>query len=245
LKTILKPQEYCYLESPWNSDPGSMIKYALQGLCVSGDLETRVVSELVGRRVKHKRSKAYFTVTEQANRKTEFTSAEKFVLSLFHKPNMQVKDVRSKLMLELDDNIYRFKNDFVYRDLRDKGLCAFRYFLTSIGRRERSNCAYLIDHLDANVDSMIRQSPILTNHLDELGSNLVFLEPITLTKIKKALPDLSALSFAQIADNSSDWSFDYFGSDWGGFDTGGDSDSGFDFDFGGGEGGGGGAGDSW
>lgn len=241
---IIKPQEYCYLESPWSSNPALMIMYTLKGLCVSGVIQTSMQLITVGRHAKYKRRRLFLGLAKNASERTDYARAERFVLSLFTRPLMSVPSLRGNILVELHDKVSRFKTQYVYEDVKDKGLCGLRYFLTVHGRGQRNKCAQLIDHMDGHVDSLLQQRPLLNEHLHSLGTNIVFLEEATLNKLKKHIPDLNELLGLSVLNESGVDDFSYISLDnFGSYDSG--SDDFGDFDFGGGEGGGGGAGDLW
>jgi uncharacterized membrane protein YgcG len=221
-----------------------MLKYTLQGLCVTGHIQLYSKLIFINRRAKYKRSRVFARLGPAYSLQFEYSKSEKFVLDLFDKPELRLYEIRQRINKGLDEKIKLFKKQYVYHDIKSLGLCRFRFLPTKKGREEKNNCAATIDQIDKEIDSLLHDNEKLTTLLEDLGSNLVFLEKETLDKLKKHVPSLTGLT--SISRSSEFESISYL-NEWdavSSFDSFTDTGS-SDFDFGGGEGGGGGAGDSW
>jgi len=222
-----------------------MIKYAIQGLCASGQLEIYSKLIYINPSQKNKRSRAFLKLGPNYRKENNYTFSDHFLLSLFKEgEELRFYEIRQQINTLLDENLDDFKSKYVYKDVKAKGLCFLKYFLTSKGRFEKKNCANLIDTVDKEIDKLLKNEKLLNTYLSDLGTNIILLDEITLTKLKKTLPGINELNLLfgiPVEEISGTYSSGGFGGFGGGSYGGGGGFSGF----GGGSFGGGGAGGSW
>lgn len=240
VKTNIKPQEYYYLQSPLRSDAIEMLKYALQGLSITGHIVIYSKLIFINKNAKHKRRRIFAKLGPKYNLHGSYSKSESFLLSLFDKPELRLYEIRNRLLKKLDEKIDKFKTDYVYNDIKEFELCKNKFFLTEKGREEKKHIGLIIDQINEKIDSLVLNENELKTLLEDLGSNLIFLEEETLSKLKQNIPLLTELSFLEISSENLGDSFYFSGIDsFASFDSFGDV-GGSDFDFGGG-----GSGDSW
>ncbi|MEO8761443.1 MAG: hypothetical protein ABI388_08690 [Bacteroidia bacterium] len=246
MKIKLKPQEYYYLYSALRSESLEMIIYTLKSLCVNGDLDIFSRYILINKSDTKKRSRTFIKLN-QIFLSPEKSSAELLLLSLFNKDEeLRMYELKLRIEEKLNRDFKIFKDVYVYQDVKGKGFCTWKYFITSKGRVERKNCADLIDNAEKEAKLKTQDKDKLKQMLFELGSNVIFLDDEAQKKAaiyKSEFNDLELL-FGVGQDNLPPTESEYIGGLYagGGFSSG--SGGGFS-GFGGGDFGGGGAGGSW
>jgi len=246
VKTILSPQEYHYLYSPLRADPAEMIKYTIKSLCVSGQLEIFSKLIYINPGEKYKRSRVFLKLGSNYRKENNYSVSDLFILSLFKETEeLRFFEIRQQINTLLDEKLSDFKSKYVYKDVKARGLCRFKYFLTRKGRYEKKICANLIDTVDKDIDKLLQNEKLINSYLSDMGANIIFLDEITLTKLKKTLhgiDELNLLFGLDIEDIEGTYSYGGMGGGMGSFGS--YSGGGFS-GFGGGSFGGGGAGGSW
>lgn len=224
------------------SDPIEMLKYTMQGLSYEGHLEIYYKNIYIHKNERHKRARAFVRLGQKYDASNPYSSAEKFVLSIFDKPELRLHEIKNAVLEKLNDDIKNFKSEYVYADVSAKKLCWSRSFLNWKGRKERKLCELLMDDVDKNVDELLRNKNALNDRLEALDANVIFLKESTLTKFGKKIYKLDELNrfFEPIPGTGS--SVSYGGSFYGGGSSGGSGGWG---GYGGGSFGGGGSGGGW
>lgn len=237
----LKPQEAYYLNRPVRSDPTEMLKYALMGLDMNGDIDIFFKNIYINRNAKYKRPRMFIRLGANYNATNAYTYTEAFLLSKIGNEDMRLFEFRNLIANGLNKKIKLFKSDYVRRDLSKKGFLLTTWFLSSLGRQKIRKCRAAIDEIDKNIDSLLLNKKRLDTILSELGSNTIFLEDNTLKKLKKKILDLDEL------DRYFDPQISYisYGGGYGGYVGGGGYGGGGWGGYGGGSFGGGGSGGSW
>lgn len=223
-----------------------MLKYTFQGLSVKGHLSLYYKSILINKNAKYKRKRVFSKLGPKYDEKNKYSNAEKFVLSLYDKPELRLHEIKHRLIKHFDGKIEIFKSRYVYEDVKELDLCFSKVLITKKGNEEKKICNSLIDFIDQNIDTLLKDEKDLINNLDNLGPNLILLDKVTLEKLKQNIATLSELNSLfkfeseTFGDSFTLNSFDSFSS----FDNFSDSVSDFD-GFGGGDFGGAGSGDNW
>jgi hypothetical protein len=245
----LRPTEYIFLKSPFWSTGGELIKTTLQELCLKNILGVEERFIIVHKRDNVKRKRYYLKLRDQ-DQKGNYNRAEKFILEAF-KTNKELSfaQIRNYVKYHFKKDTDRFKRNYVYPDLREKGFAVLYLWPTTAAIRERKSLKEKLAALDSNADEFITNGTIGTK-LQEIGFNIVLLEKETIKKIRafnKGALDTGLLSFIEknsfdtLNSFSSFSSFDHFDS----FDSFDFADSsGFD-GFGGGDFDGAGSGGDW
>jgi uncharacterized membrane protein YgcG len=175
----------------------------------------------------------------------QYSKSEKFIFSLYDKTELRLYEIRQRILKKLDENIESFKSEYVYQDVVNLELCTNKIFLTQKGKDLKKHYTTIINCIDKEIDSLLQNESEFKILLQNLGSNLIFLEKQTLDKLKRNIPLLSELSFLDVSNETFGDSFRFNSLDsFSAFDNFGDNGS-SDFDFGGGDFGGGGSGDTW
>jgi len=236
----LKPQESYYLNRPVLSDPVEMLKYALLGLDSEGCIDIFYKKIYINRNAKYMRSRMFVRLGAGHSTTNPYTSAEALLVSLIDKPELRLFELRRSIAKSLDNEIGEFKKRFVYNDLSSKKFILLRWLLSSPGRDQISNCRRLVKEIDKDLDALLKNRNDLRKKMEELGSNIIFLEDTTLKKLGKKVIDLEELNkfFDPKGSGTSAYiSYGSFsGANGGGYSGGGGGWGGF---------GGGGSGGSW
>ncbi len=246
MKTTLRPQELYYLNKPVFSDPVEMLKYTFQGLCLDCHLEIYYKYIFINKNEKYKRKRLFLKLGSNYKVTNKYSKAETLLLSLFDKPELRLYEIKNSLMKEFGKKIRKYKYQYVYKDLLELRLCSLKVFLSSEARKEVKKLKHLIEEPDKNIDFLLNEDEKLSEKINELGANIIFLEDVTLKKLNKNINSLFDLnSFFEF--DKSNFSGSYIG--YGGLSYGGsfsEFGSGSSFEgFGGGFSGGGGSGGGW
>jgi len=223
-----------------------MILYALKGLCINGELELFSKYVFIDKSGK-KRSRAFLRLNSKITRR-EKSSAEDFILSLFNQgEELRMYELKLRIEEKLNKNLKEFKDLYVYSDVKEKGFCTWKYFLTLGGRAERKICANLIDDTERQAKLQKQDFLKLKQMLSDLGSNAVFLDDEAQKKAGIYKPEFGELEllFGIGQDNLPPKGGEYIGGMYGGGGFSSGSGGGGFSGFGGGDFGGGGAGGSW
>jgi uncharacterized membrane protein YgcG len=237
--TPLRPTHYLYLKNPLFSNGVEMLKTTLQELCLVGALKLDTRWEQIDRRYNREMRRSYFI--HGPNFKTYQTSseAENFLLNpFFEYPELGFAHLKHYLRNRFGRNIHEFKNKYVRQDVNNHGYLNFKYFLSSTGRRSKSEMKKRISYINTHINYLLRDLEKLKIELTAVGLGIILLDRDVLEKLKavdKSILDLSLLklisdtddpyyysSFIGFAALDSFDSFDSFDSvDFGGFDGGG------------------------
>ena len=248
--TPLKPTEYKYLISPFWSDGGEMIKSTLQELCLRGVLGLEERWIYIDSRETHKRKRLYLVKGKNFTSYQTDSTAEQFLLTSFNRyEELSFAQVRNFITFHFKQDTDKFKDLYVYPDLKSRGLCSGTFFPTPFGRKEKLILKLRLANINTNIDALIQSHNALKSELDGIGLNIILLNKDVIDKLQEIdtkITDLELLKF--FGDNSSFdglTSFSALGSfgSIGSFDFA-DASVGFD-GFGGGDFGGGGASGDW
>lgn len=246
MKESISPAEYQYLKDPFFSLGDDMLKYTLQDLCLRKIVKVERKWILLNKRDKRKRLRFFFSQgVEFSNYKT-INSAEEFILKPFQKNEvLRFYMLRNYIVKEFEEELQRFKKEYVYPDLKRKGLCRMRFFPTLRGRKLRNEVSKKIKNLDLSVKWIEADSPKLSEELQNLGSNILFLSDQVHEKIKIISNDIWKIKDIEFLGMGAYRISNLgYGLTAGSFSIGGFSGGGFS-GFSGGSFGGGGAGGSW
>ena len=190
----LKPQECYYLNRPVLSDPVEMLKYALLGLDMEGHIEIFYKKIYINQNARYKRSRMFVRLGPHHQAMYPYTSAEAFLVSKINKPELRLYEFRNAIAGGLDKKVDDFKSQHVYDDVSAKGFVLLSWLLSSKGRSRLKACKRLIRDLDKDIDLLLQNNAELNKKLEALGSNIIFLEDVTLKKLRKKTHDLEELN---------------------------------------------------
>lgn len=245
----MSPTEYTFLTSPLWSNGGDMIKSTLQELCLKNILTIEARWIYVDKRDTRQRLRFFLKLGENYNQMESYNKAESFVISAFkNKHELSFAQIRNFVTFHFKKDTNAFKRNFVYPDLKAKGVFWLPYLMKKKVRRERDFIKAQLENINTNIEVLI-QNKTIGNELASLGLNVVLLKKEILKKIEEFDKDVLNIellnfmnknnsfntlnSFAAIGSFDSLSSFD-FASGSGGFDG-----------FSGGDFGGGGAAGDW
>lgn len=228
------------------ADGVEMLKYTFQHLVIEGHVEIYYRAIQLTKNDRRKRPRIFFKLSDEYKETNTYTVAEQFVIDILKtKDELRIHEIKNKVLELLDKDIRKFKYDYVYKDVKKLGLCTYKYFLNSKGREVRRYYKNVIDLLEEDVDTLVKNKAVLDSHLKYLGNGIILLDDEVVKKIGVKVPDLDELSAAfEIIINGSSNRITYGGFGFGGGYSGGGGGGGFS-GFGGGMSGGGGSGGSW
>lgn len=243
---LLKPQEYYFLYSPNKAVPEEMLKYTIESLVLEGHLQYYYKAIYINPNHNRKRARLFICLGEKYNLQNTYTHAEKFVLGIFTKDEaLRPIEIKLRLFDKLNDDIFKYRDEIVYKDIKNMGLVWMRRFLTSEGRRLKKEYANVIETLETDTAGLMKTPSILAIHLTDLATGIILLDDATIKKLNLTVPDLKEIAavFEIITESGGGYgSSGFYG---GGFSSGGFSGGGGFGGFGGGSFGGGGSGGSW
>lgn len=244
----LKPQEYYFLYSPKRAVPEEMLKYTIESLVLEGHLQYYYKAIYVNPNHNRKRARLFIGLGQNYHPENTYTFAEKFVLDLFDKAEaLRPIEIKLRILDKLDDDIFKYRDEIVYTDIKNRGLIWMGRFLTSEGRSLKKQYANVINTLENDTNDLLRTPAVLAIHLKDLATGIILLDDATIKKLNLKVPDLKEIAavFEIITSSGGTYSSGGFyggGYSGGGFSGGGGGSWG---GFGGGMGGGGGSGGSW
>lgn len=193
METVISPEEFYYLYSPIASDPAQMFKYTLLGLCFDSQVEAYYKEVYITRNARYKRPRIFLKRGTAFNTQSNYTTSEKFVLSLIAEKEMRLFELRNVCLKRLEGDIRNFKYDYVYKDLDARGFCLSQWLLSSKGRKIKRSIESLIDDLDENIDGLLNDKSKLQIKVKTLGKHLIFLNDETLSKMNIHIINLDEL----------------------------------------------------
>lgn len=242
----LKPQEYYFLYSPKRAVPEEMLKYTVESLVLEGHLQYFYKEIYINPNHNRKRARLFLCFGQKYNGTFPYSVAEAFVLSIF-KPNEAIRpiEIKQRLLDKLSDDIFNFRDDIVYQDIKKMELTWMRRFLTSKGHAAKKQYSDIIDNLEKDTTRLLQTPNELNNLLKELATGIILLDDATIKQLNLKVPKLKEIAavFEIITAAGGTYSSSgFYGIGGGGYSGGGGSGWG---GFGGGAGGGGGSGGSW
>jgi hypothetical protein len=112
-------------------------------------------------------------------------TAEKVIIGLFEdSKELRVYQVNNRLKQLLGEDPYNFKV-YVWKDIQPKGYFWLGSILSKKGRAAKKECAGAIDTFEASFDALLQNEEKLLVAINELGTNLIFLDAKTLSRLKK------------------------------------------------------------
>ena len=248
MTTILKPIDYEYLRSPFFADGGELIKKCLQQLCLAKILYVEERWMYIDNRETKKRPRLYFKRGDFFHQYNTQLESELFFLAAFKYENeLSLTQIRWLIKNAFGRDVQIYAN-MVYRDLKKRSLCNFKYFPSSNARKECRNIKSRVSQIEKNIDSLLKDLPSLNSELNALGLNVIFLNKRTLEKLQSIDKNVENLGLLQLLEGSetfSSWDLLSTVGYIGGLDSFGSADFGGGFEGGGGESGGGGSSGDW
>jgi uncharacterized membrane protein YgcG len=242
---LLKPQEYYYLYSPRRAVPEEMLKYTFESLVLDGHLQIYYQDIFINAHQKRKRPRLFVSLSNTYNAAHTFSHAERLLLSLFtaNEP-LRVHEIKEKVLAKLQNDLRKFRTEYVYKDVQLLGYTWLRFFLTSKGRKAKRAYNKAISTLEDKTAAVIKDPALLQKQLDVLGNGVILVDNRVLKRLNIKVPDLKEIAaiFEIVTMNNNKFSG---GGMYGiGGSAGGSSSSNYG-GYGGGSGGGAGSGGDW
>lgn len=245
----LKPQEYYFLYSPKRAVPEEMLKYTIESLVLEGYLQYYYKAIYVNPNHNRKRTRLFICLGKNHTPQNTYTHAEKFVLDIFTKDEaLRPIEIKLRILDKLNDDIFKYRDEIVYKDIKSMGLVWMRRFLTSEGRSIKKQYANVIETLETDTVDLLKMPSVLDIHLKDLATGIILLDDATIKKLNLKVPDLKEIAAVFEIITSAGGTYSSAGFYGGGYSGGGFSGGGGGGGwggFGGGMGGGGGSGGSW
>ncbi len=246
MSLIIKPQEYYFLYSPKRAVPEEMLKYTIESLVLQGHLHYYYKEIYINRNHNRKRARLFLCFGPNYLPTHPYSIAEAFVLSIFnHNEGIRPIEIKQRLLDKLSDDIFNFRDDIVYQDVKKMGLIWMRRFLTSKDRTAKKEYANIIDTLDKDTANLLRTPNVLNIHIKDLATGIILLDDAVIKQLNLKVPNLKEIAavFEIITAAGGTYSSSgFYGIGGGGYSGGGGGGWG---GFAGGAGGGGGSGGSW
>lgn len=229
------------------ADSAEMFKYTFQSLVMEGHVAYYYRSIQLTKNDWRKRPRIFLKLGQQYKETNTYSVAEQFVINILKtKDELRIHEIKNKALELLDKDIRNFKYDHVLKDVKKLGLCTFKYFLNSKGRKVKRYYKNVIDTVEEDIDHLVKNKKVLDSHLNYLNTGIILLDDDVVEKAGKKVPNLDEISAAFEIILTNTTGITYGGVGWGGFSGGGYSGGGGGFSgFGGGASGGGGSGGSW
>ncbi len=165
-----------------------MIKYAFQGLSIMGHISVFYKEVLLTDKAKYKRKRIFSKLGPAYKKENNYSETEKFILSLYEEgKEYRLFQLRNKILKLLEEDLEDFTKKYVYKDVKKLGLCNAKFVLTKKGRFQKELCAELIDYTENNITQLLKSPVALQDLVNDLGSNIIFLDKKVFNKIKKVI----------------------------------------------------------
>ena len=170
-----------------------MIIYTIKGLCLRGELEIFSRFILITSSDTKKRRRT-FIKRNPDSLKQNISSAEELILGFFEPgEELRLYELRWRIENRLKKKLKDFKEQYVYKDVKEKNFCFLTCFLTSAGRAEKKRCAALIDATEYLAKLSELDDPKLKQNLLDLAGNAIFLDGAAQKKTGLYKPEFNDL----------------------------------------------------
>lgn len=210
---MLKPAEAQLLVFPIRSGGDNLLKIYLQDLCLRKIITAEYRLILLNKRDKIKRKRLFLKIGPNFHLQDMQSKAESFILEVFlRQKEVRFYQLRQHIVNRFGRKINQFKTDYVYEDLKEKGLIHYRYFLTDKGKNESAEVKKQIDYILDNYRALIQQNQQeLIKRVNALKSHICLLPERIIFQLKKLnykVLDLSSLEFiSTFTESDSAFSF--------------------------------------